>query len=294
MNRRARIGSLALAAAAALAIAAGAFAQDEPAPVERTADEPAQAEPAESTAPAPEAVAAAEESALDAKATEPGHFDLRRITPVSGDPARGQSRSEVCTACHGQDGISIVPIYPDIAGQRADYMYWQLVKFKDPGFGESVMSAIVSELSDQDMRDLAAYYAGLPAAGAPVAPSQEAGAEPEAEPAPPLDPELLAQGEALYLHGDPAAGIPPCQACHGADARGHSGALEVDDAGYTPYAAYPSLRGQREAYLVTRLAEYRQGKHDSLTTGLVMHGAAEHLDQASVDALAAWLSSLPR
>src|SRR3546814_4698754 len=75
-----------------------------------------------------------------------------------------------CAACHGPAGISIVPIYPDIAGQRADYMYWQLVKFKN---GDTVMAPIVAEFGDQDMRDLAVYYAGLPAAGPPADPSED-------------------------------------------------------------------------------------------------------------------------
>ncbi|MDG6348519.1 c-type cytochrome [Luteimonas sp. 8-5] len=214
------------------------------------------------------------------------YVDLRRVTPISGDPVRGESRSELCAACHGPAGISVVPIYPDIAGQRADYMYWQLVKFKA---GETVMAAIVADLTDEDMRDLAVYYAGLPAAG----PAADPAAEPT-EADPPADPAVLARGEQLYLHGDPTAGIPPCQACHGEDARGHPKATEVDAAGYTPYAVYPSLRGQREAYLVSRIGEYQQGKHATLTSGLVMSGAAQHLDQASVQALATWLSSLPR
>lgn len=218
---------------------------------------------------------------------KPGYHDLRRVTQISGDAARGQSRSELCAACHGPAGISIVPIYPDIAGQRADYMYWQLVGFKN---GDTVMAPVVAELGDQDMRDLAVYYAGFPAAGPPADPSEEAATESEAGP----DPALLARGEQLYLHGDPSAGIPPCQACHGEDARGHPKASEVDAAGYTPYAVYPSLRGQREAYLASRIGEYQQGKHTRLTTGFVMTGVVQNLDQASVEALAAWLSSLPR
>ncbi len=260
MNRRARSFTLALGAAAALAAAVGAAAQEQPA-----------------------ADAKIEDSGFNVPA-DTGYFDLRRITPITGDPARGQARSELCTACHGQDGISIVPIYPDIAGQKADYMYWQLRKFKDAGFGDTVMAVAVEDLTEQDMRDLSLYYAGLPAAGSPPEP-----AEPEAAP----DPALLARGEQLYLHGDPTAGIPPCQACHGGDARGHSEALSVDAGGFTPYAAYPSLRGQREDYLKNRIAEYQQGKHTTLTTDFVMIGAARNLDPASVDALAAWLSSLP-
>ena len=262
MSRRTGGAILALAAAAALLASAAAPAQD-----------------------AASAADAAQESAAAGQAR---YFDLRRITPIEGDAARGATLTDLCSACHGDDGVSIVPIYPDIAGQRAEYMYWQLVKFKDAGFGGTVMAVAVESLSDQDMRDLSLYYAGLPYAGSPPEP----GEEPEA--AEPRDPELLARGEQLYMHGDPAAGIPPCQACHGPDGRGHPKAYEADAAGFTPYAAYPALRGQRDAYLVNRIAEYQQGKHTSLTTDFVMIGAAEHLDQASVEALAAWLSSLPR
>lgn len=263
MSRHVRMGMLALATTAALLTVATTSAQDE---------------------------LATDTTAESAAATDDHrYFDLRRITPITGDPARGLARSELCSACHGDDGVSIVPIYPDIAGQKADYMYWQLVKFKDAGFGGTVMAVAVEDLSDQDMRDLSLYYAGLPYAGKPAEPSDE-----PADAEEPRDPELLARGEQLYLHGDPAAGIPPCQACHGEDARGHPKALRVDAAGYTPYAVYPALRGQRDAYLKTRIAEYQEGKHTSLTTDFVMGGAAEHLDEASVEALAAWLSSLPR
>ncbi|MGY0651189.1 MULTISPECIES: c-type cytochrome [unclassified Luteimonas] len=272
-----------LAAAVVMATAAGALAQDASAPTASAPAEPVADEPA------PEAVAAAVESMPEA--VTPHYFDLRRITPISGDPARGQARSELCAACHGPDGISVVPLYPDIAGQRADYMYWQLVKFKDTGFGDSVMAAIVAELGEEDMRDLSIYYAGLPAAGPPAAATEGPEPGPDAEVP---DPALLARGERLYLSGDPAAGIPPCQACHGEDARGHPDAYKVDAAGFTPYAAYPSLRGQRNAYLMARIAEYQEGKHTSLTTDFIMSGAAHHLDQDSVQAVAAWLSSLPR
>src|SRR5690606_38235852 len=122
-------------------------------------------------------------------------------------------KAEVCTACHGPQGVSIAPAFPNLAGQRADFMYWQLVEIKrNP---DSPMSPLVADLSDEDMRDLAAYYASLsPTPAAPDADGTEA----------PADPALLRQGEQLYLAGDPAKGIPPCQGCHGTDARGHAAA----------------------------------------------------------------------
>ena len=270
-----RLVALAATLATALAAAATATAQDPDARAEQaTTDANAQATEA---APAP------------VRKGKP-YFDLRRTTPIVGDAARGKSLTELCSVCHGDDGISIVPIYPDIAGQSATYMYWQMVKFKDAGFGDTVMAVAVEPLSDQDMRDLAAYYAGLPYAGAPKPPEAQA----EAEATAPPDPALLARGEQLYRSGAPERGIPPCQGCHGVDAMGHPKAAEIDSAGYAPYAAYPALRGQRDSYLATRIAEYQEDKHTTLTTDFVMGGAAHRLDKDSVEALTTWLASLPR
>src|SRR3546814_4056834 len=103
---------------------------------------------------------------------------------------------------------------------------------------DSPMSPLVAELSDQDMLDLAAYYSGL-------APPP---ADPAAEPAP-VDATLARRGEQLYMTGDPAKGIPPCQGCHGVDASGHADPLRTDRDGHTPYASYPALRGQQAIYL---------------------------------------------
>lgn len=238
----------------------------------------------------PTAVAAAGEPE-DAEPTKRGYNDLRRIIPISGDAARGQAKTELCSACHGPDGIAVVPMYPNIAGQRADYLYWQLVKFRDAGEGASVMAAAVAGLSDQDMRDLSAYYAGLDPAGTPAAADGDADVS-EAPAEEPPDPAMLALGEQLYLSGDPAKGIPPCQACHGGDARGHPRPLERDSADYTPHAVYPLLRGQHGPYLQARLGEYREGKHRSSTTDFIMGDVGHRLDDDSIQALSAWLSSL--
>ncbi|MDN5782028.1 MAG: c-type cytochrome [Luteimonas sp.] len=204
------------------------------------------------------------------------------MQPIVGNAAAGKTRSELCAACHGPQGISIAPTFPNLAGQRADFLYWQLVEFKrNP---DSPMSPLVADLGDQDMLDLAAYYAGLTPAIAP--------AEPDAEAAP-VDATLIQRGEQLYLSGDPSKGIPPCQGCHGPDAGGHVDALRTDRNGHAPYAAYPALRGQQAIYLQTKLAEYRDGKMHDSTTDFVMTGIGERLDDDSIQALSTWLSSLP-
>jgi len=219
-------------------------------------------------------------AAAEAGAADDGYVDLRRARPITGNAAAGQAKSELCATCHGPQGISIAPTFPNIAGQSADFFYWQLVEFKrNP---DSPMSPLVTDLSEQDMLDLAAYYASLPPQ--PVDP----GAEPV-----PVDATLAQRGEQLYRAGDRAKGIPPCQGCHGVDAEGHADPLRTDRSGHAPYASYPALRGQQAIYLQTKLAQYRNGEMDDSTTDFVMTGVAERLDDDSVEALSAWLSSLP-
>src|SRR6202044_3066877 len=138
------------------------------------------------------------------------YTDLRSIEPIHGDVAAGERKAAVCHACHGV-GAPVAPTFPRLAGQRPDYLYHRLVSFKtagakDPYYSQSPMRSQVTNLTDADMRDLAVYFAAqMPTAGniPTTAPAAVAG-----------------KGEALYRGGDPARGIPPCQGCHGPDARG--------------------------------------------------------------------------
>jgi cytochrome c553 len=230
--------------------------------------------------PEPDAPATNPASAPTGKPAGARYVDLRRVRPITGDAAAGRAKSELCAACHGPQGISIAPTFPNLAGQRADFLYWQLVEFtRNP---DSPMSPLVADLGDQDKLDLAAYYASL------TPPPTPADAD-----AAPADATLARRGEQLYLSGEPSRGIPPCQGCHGPDAGGHVDALRADRNGHTPYAAYPALRGQQAIYLQTKLADYRDGKMHDSTTDFVMTGIGERLDDDSIQALSTWLSSLP-
>jgi cytochrome c553 len=212
--------------------------------------------------------------AAGAGAAESRYTDLRRIEPIHGDAAAGARKAAVCHACHGV-GASVAPMFPRLAGQRPDYLYHRLLSFKsadakDPYYAQSPMTSQVASLSDTDMRDLAAYFA----AQTPTDPS------PAAAPA-----AIAGKGEALYLEGDPARGSPPCQGCHGSAAAG------------TPtvagqYAAYPSLRGQYSMYLVARLTSFHNNLPHDTTNDFIMGAVARTLDTDSIDAIAAWLSSL--
>ena len=213
---------------------------------------------------------------LPAVADGGSYVDLRRIEPIRGDMASGAEKTTVCLACHGPSGNSIVPQFPSLAGQRADYLYHRLVAFKaanpkDPSYASSPMPALVQNLSDQDMRNIAVYFA----AQTPIAP------------VPPPAVAAAGKGEALYSSGDPSHGVPPCLGCHGASALG--GPVEAG----SQYLVYPLLRSQHAAYLVSRLTNFRNGRPNGSSNDFIMHGVALTLDDDSIEALAAWLASLP-
>jgi cytochrome c553 len=204
---------------------------------------------------------------------QPDFIDLRHVDPVIGNGEAVREKAVVCSACHGPVGVSVVPTFPSIAGQSAEYLYWQLVEFKREARPESPMTALVMTLSDQDMRDYAAYFAAL----APAQPTSAA------------DAATSDRGAQLYREGDAQAGIPPCQGCHGAAAAGHP--LATED---VRYRVYPSLRGQHTAYVAQRLKEFRDGKHTLTSTDRIMQGVAQHISDGDAQALADWVQSAPR
>jgi len=78
---------------------------------------------------------------------------------AKGDPASGQSKSQVCQACHGVDGKSIAPIYPNLAGQYEDYLVKALADYRAGRRTNPIMAPMAANLSDQDIEDLAAWFA---------------------------------------------------------------------------------------------------------------------------------------
>lgn len=199
------------------------------------------------------------------------YTDLRSIEPIHGDAAAGEKKATICFACHGANGAPIAPMFPRLAGQRADYLYYRLVSFKragpkDPYYSVSAMTPNVAPLSDTDMRNLAAFFASQ-------TPPATAGAAAQGN------------GEALFRAGDPARGVPPCQGCHGADA----GGAPISTG---RYALYPSLRGQGAPYLIARLTSFHKQQPHDTTNDFIMGGVAQTLDDQSIQAIAAWLSSL--
>ena len=182
---------------------------------------------------------------------------------VDGDIDAGKTKAVTCAACHGADGNSMTPLWPNIAGQSAKYIEEQLMAFKTGLRQNALMSSQAMLLSETDMADLAVYYESLPAAAQAIA-----------------DPDLLARGEALYRGGDAQEGIPACIACHGPTGRGN------------PAVPYPALNGQHAAYTAKTLADYASGARKSHGLTKIMRHISERLTAEDIQALASYVQGL--
>lgn len=79
----------------------------------------------------------------------------------AGDPEAGKAKSAVCAACHGGTGISPTPAWPNLAGQKEQYLIQQMTAFRDGTRQNAQMAPMVKNLTDEDIANLAAYYASL-------------------------------------------------------------------------------------------------------------------------------------
>ena len=82
----------------------------------------------------------------------------------AGDAEAGKAKAATCEACHGADGLGTNPMYPVLAGQYEDYLVHALKAYRDGSRKNAIMAGLAAPLSDEDIKDLAAYYAGMPSA----------------------------------------------------------------------------------------------------------------------------------
>lgn len=189
---------------------------------------------------------------------------------VDGSIEAGQARSAPCSACHGTEGKSANPMWPNIAGQSATYLVDQLTAFRDGAANPSqakrydpLMSPQSMALTDEDIRNLAVYFESLPAPAQAVA-----------------SPATIDKAEALYRGGNLERGIAACLACHGPTGRGN------------PAAAYPALQGQHAVYTAKQLRDYASGTRTSDGKTRMMRDIAERLSPEDIDALADYIQGL--
>lgn len=163
----------------------------------------------------------------------------------SGNASRGGQLAEGCGACHGSGTASAVAPYPGLAGQDAAYLYKQLRDFKDGTRDGALMRSFASALSDQDMADIAAYYAGVPPVAAKGRPA-------------------LATAPSLALYGDGTRLIPACNSCHGDNGAGNPRSHGM-----------PVLAGQTAQYLIATLLLYNGAFRENDVYQVMRHIAGQ-------------------
>src|SRR5690554_6758634 len=180
---------------------------------------------------------------------------------ATGNVSDGKAKSAVCAACHGVDGNSPADMYPKLAGQHANYLYKQLFEFKSGKRENAIMAPMVAALTEEDMADLAAYYASQKAT--PGAVSED----------------LLALGKQIYRGGNMASGVPACMACHGPNGSG------------MPSASWPKLSAQYRAYTETQLHAFANGERSNDPNSM-MRDIAAKMTAEEIKAVAAYVSGL--
>lgn len=178
-----------------------------------------------------------------------------------------QVATTICAACHAADGNSGIATYPKLAGQFAAYTYGQTMAIKDgtrTHGAAGVMKPMVMNLSEQDIRDAAAYYA------------KQQGEPGEANPK--ENPEL---GAKIYRGGLSAKKLPACMSCHGPSGAGIPG-------GGTEIQAYPRLGGQHKAYVVEQMKAYQSGQRKNA----IMADIANRLSEEELNAVANFIQGL--
>lgn len=184
------------------------------------------------------------------------------------DTARAQQLvSQVCAACHGADGNSPTPAYPNLAGQAADYITLQLVHFKADIRQSPIMKPMTANLSDADMRALGAYFAQQKPKGLAA-----------------KDPATVKLAQQLYRGGDAANGVPACASCHSPDGAGIP-------------KNFPRVGGQHADYTYAQLQAFKLGqrgndKDGKDVNGRIMGAIASRLSDAQMKAVADYLAGL--
>ena len=183
----------------------------------------------------------------------------------------GEAKAAVCTACHGVNGNSVNPEWPNLAGQGSAYIKEQLKLFRAGHRNNLVMYPLAVALTDDDIRDLAAYYSRQTPTGLEA------------------DPATVKAGEALYRGGDRARNIPSCASCHGPRGVGMT------------TAGYPTLRGQHATYTIKALNDYateqryvdvNTGEKTRSRNGHMMTSIAKRLTDEDKAALASYIQGL--
>ena len=176
------------------------------------------------------------------------------------DLAKGQATStNVCAACHTADGSRGSPANPILQGQHPEYLVKQLTEFKSGKRVNAIMTGMASTLSEDDMKNVAAFYAGK-----------------QAKPGFAKNKDLVTLGEKIYRGGIADRSIPACAGCHSPTGAGIP-------------AQYPRIAGQHGDYIEAQLVAFRGGAR---TNSAQMSGVAAKLNDKEIKAVSDYIAGL--
>ena len=181
-------------------------------------------------------------------------------TAAKPDLAKGQATSTaVCAACHTSDGSRGSPANPILQGQHPEYLYKQLTEFKQGKRQNAIMSGMAAALSDDDMRNVAAFYTGK-----------------QAKPGFAKSKATVELGEKIYRGGIAERNVPACAGCHSPSGAGIP-------------AQYPRLAGQHADYTEAQLVSFRGGVRKN---NVAMSGVAAKMNDREIKAVADYIAGL--
>ncbi|BBP73982.1 cytochrome c4 [Pseudomonas gingeri NCPPB 3146 = LMG 5327] len=184
------------------------------------------------------------------------------LAHAAGDAAAGQAKAAVCGACHGPDGNSMAPNFPKLAGQGERYLDKQLHDIKSGKRTVLEMTGLLTNLSDQDIADVAAYFASQ---------KGSVGA---------ADPKVVARGEELFRGGKLDQGMPSCTGCHSPNGAGNAA------------AGFPHLGGQHAQYVAKQLTDFREGTRTNDGDSKIMQSIAAKLSNKDIEAVSSYVQGL--
>ncbi|RZN33926.1 cytochrome c4 [Bradyrhizobium sp. Leo121] len=177
---------------------------------------------------------------------------------VAADAEAGKNKAEACAGCHGDKGVSATENTPSLAAQPDQFLQWQLVFFRSGARKNEVMGPIAEQLSNEDVRDLSAYFSSL-------------------KPSDPAAAKVSDDHPDLTEAGKKAAAAGRCASCHGDN--------------YAGSKAVARIAGQREEYLAKALHDYKAGARSGGGVA-AMAEVAYPLSEDDISALAHYLARL--
>jgi cytochrome c553 len=183
-----------------------------------------------------------------------------KLRSGSGDPVAGKEKSLLCQGCHGEYGISSDPVIPKLAGQYANYISKQVRNYQAGTRTHQIMNAMAATISDDDLADIAAYFA-----------SQD---------------KMKGDGSAdnllvkeLFLHGDASKMRLACVNCHGVNGKGIGPRISM----------FPVIGGQQKGYIRGQLVNFREGYRTN-SPNSIMNRIAGSLTDTEIESLSEYVS----